>query len=337
MQQGNERKMLFSGAQPSGVLTVGNYIGAFRQWVALQDEYNCVYSIVDLHALTVRQNAAELRKRCVSTMALMLACGVDPKKSVLFMQSQVSAHTELAWILECYTYIGELSRMTQFKDKSARHEDNINAGLFCYPVLMVADILLYQAAAVPVGEDQRQHLELTRDVAERFNNIYGDVFTVPEPYIPKHGARVMSLQNPAVKMSKSDENENAYITLLDPPDIIVRKIKRAVTDSDGEIRYGEDKPGVSNLLSLYAGSAGCSIDEAVQQFAGKGYGDLKVGVADAVVALLTPLQNEFARIMEDKAYLQQVMVDGRERAAVIADKTLRKVRRKVGLASDIKL
>ena len=336
MEQNTERKMLFSGAQPSGVLTLGNYIGALRQWVALQDEYQCVYSVVDLHALTVRQDPADLRKRCVSTMAMMLACGVDPEKSILFMQSQVSAHAELAWILECYTYMGELNRMTQFKDKSARHEDNINAGLYCYPVLMVADILLYQAAVVPVGEDQRQHLELTRDVAMRFNNIYGDVFTVPDPYIPKHGARVMSLQNPRTKMSKSDENENAYITLLDTPDVITRKIKRAVTDSDGEVRYGEDKPGVSNLLSLYASATDCSIEESVSAFASGGYGALKAGVADALISLLSPIQEEYTRVMADKAYLQKVMEDGRERAAAIALRTLRKVRRKVGLASGIK-
>ena len=326
------KKPIFSGVQPSGLLTLGNYVGALRHFVTLQEEYECFYGVMDLHAITVRQPPADLRKRCISTMAMLLACGIDPERSVLFMQSHVSAHAELAWILECYTYIGELSRMTQFKDKSKRHNDNINAGLFCYPTLMVADILLYQAAGVPVGEDQRQHLELTRDVADRFNKIYGEVFVVPDPIIAKHGARVMSLQNPELKMSKSDENENAYITLLDPPDAIVRKIKRAVTDSEGEIRFGEDKPGVSNLLSIYSAMTQTSIQEAVAHFEGQGYGQLKKETADATVAVLEPLQARYQQIVADKAYCNEVMAKGRERANQVAGKTLMKIKRKVGLA-----
>ncbi len=328
----SKRPVVFSGIQPSGVLTLGNYIGALQNWVELQDAYECFYCVVDLHAITVRQDAAELRRRCVSTMALMIACGVNPETSVLFQQSHVSAHPELAWVLECHTYLGELSRMTQFKDKSARHSDNVNAGLFCYPVLQVADILLYQAHAVPVGEDQRQHLELTRDVAIRFNNHYGDTFVVPECLVPKVGARVMSLQEPDKKMSKSDDNENAFITLLDPPDLIVRKVKRAVTDSDAEIRFSEDKPGVSNLLSILSACSGQSIEACVQSLSGKGYGDLKSAVADAVVATLEPIQKRYHEILADKAYCNEVMKSGRDRAMHVANKTLAKVYKKVGLA-----
>ncbi len=333
MENQTSKKPIFSGVQPSGALTLGNYVGALRHFVRLQEEYDCTYGVMDMHAITVRQNAADLRKRCISTMAMLVSCGIDPKRSTLFMQSHVSAHAELAWILDCYTYIGELSRMTQFKDKSKQHSDNVNAGLFTYPVLMVADILLYQSVGVPVGDDQRQHLELTRDVAARFNNAYGEVFVVPEPLIAKHGARIMSLQEPTSKMSKSDENENAYITLIDPPDTVVRKIKRAVTDSDGEIRYGEDKPGVSNLLSIYAAMTNGSVEEAVAHFAGKGYGDLKSETADAVVAVLEPIQERYHQIMADKQYCNEIMTEGRERAAVAANKTLLKVKRKVGLAS----
>lgn len=328
----DKRPVIFSGIQPSGVLTLGNYIGALQNWVALQKEYDCFYCVVDLHAITVRQNATELRRRCVSTMALLIACGVDPESSVLFQQSHVSAHPELAWVLECHTYLGELNRMTQFKDKSARHSDNINAGLFCYPVLQVADILLYQANAVPVGEDQRQHLELTRDVAIRFNNHYGETFVVPECLVPKVGARVMSLQEPEKKMSKSDDNENAYITLLDPPDVITRKVKRAVTDSDGEIRFSESKPGVSNLLSILSACSGEPITACEAAFAGKGYGALKSAVADAAIATLEPIQKRYHEILADKAYCNEVMQSGRDRAAKAARKTLAKVYRKVGLA-----
>ena len=269
------KKTIFSGIQPSGILTLGNYLGAVKNWVALQDEYDCYYCVVDLHAITVRQDPATLRRRTLDTMAILIASGIDPKKNVLYMQSHVSAHAELAWLLNCFTYMGELSRMTQFKEKSAKAGDNINAGLFTYPVLMAADILLYQADLVPVGVDQKQHLELTRDIAIRFNNIYGGVFTVPEPYIPKAGAKIMSLQEPEKKMSKSDENENAFISLLDPPDAIARKLRRAVTDSDGEIRYAEEKPGVSNLLTIYSVLTGKTVAESEKDFAGQGYGVLK--------------------------------------------------------------
>ena len=328
----SDKQTIFSGIQPSGMLTLGNYIGALRNWVALQNDYDCYFCVVDLHAITVRQNPAELRRRTLETMAIFLASGIDPEKCAIFMQSHVPAHAELGWILDCYTYLGELSRMTQFKQKSERHKDNINAGLYTYPVLQVADILLYQANLVPVGEDQRQHIELTRDVAERFNNAYSPTFTVPEVYVPKVGARIMSLQEPDKKMSKSDENENAYIALNDDPDTIVRKIKRAVTDSDGEIRTGEDKPGVTNLLSIYAVCSGSTIEEAVRGFEGKGYGDLKRATADAAVSILEPLQKRYAEILKDKAYCNSVMQKGAEKAEKTAWKTLRKVQRKIGLA-----
>jgi tryptophanyl-tRNA synthetase len=277
-----DKKTIFSGVQPSGVLTIGNYLGAIKNWVALQDEYNCYYCVVDMHALTVRQDAAELRKRCLDTLALLIAAGLDPQKNIMYFQSHVSGHAELMWILNCYTYLGELSRMTQFKEKSERHADNVNAGLFTYPVLMAADILLYKSDLVPVGADQKQHLEIARDIAIRFNNIYGDVFTVPEPYIPKAGARIMSLQDPENKMSKSDGNDNAYVSLLDPPEAIQRKFKRAVTDSEGMIKYSEDKPGVSNLISIYSAVTGKTFEAVENEFEGQGYGTLKSRVADAV-------------------------------------------------------
>ena len=326
------KKTIFSGIQPSGILTLGNYLGAVKNWVALQDEYDCYYCVVDLHAITVRQDPATLRRRTLDTMAILIASGIDPKKNVLYMQSHVSAHAELAWLLNCFTYMGELSRMTQFKEKSAKAGDNINAGLFTYPVLMAADILLYQADLVPVGVDQKQHLELTRDIAIRFNNIYGGVFTVPEPYIPKAGAKIMSLQEPEKKMSKSDENENAFISLLDPPDAIARKLRRAVTDSDGEIRYAEEKPGVSNLLTIYSVLTGKTGAESEKDFAGQGYGVLKQGVTDAVVAALEPLQKRYQEVRGDKAFLESVMTENAEKAAYAARKTLSKVQRKIGLA-----
>ena len=326
------KKTIFSGIQPSGILTLGNYLGAVKNWVALQDEYDCYYCVVDLHAITVRQDPATLRRRTLDTMAILIASGIDPKKNVLYMQSHVSAHAELAWLLNCFTYMGELSRMTQFKEKSAKAGDNINAGLFTYPVLMAADILLYQADLVPVGVDQKQHLELTRDIAIRFNNIYGGVFTVPEPYIPKAGAKIMSLQEPEKKMSKSDENENAFISLLDPPDAIARKLRRAVTDSDGEIRYAEEKPGVSNLLTIYSVLTGKTVAESEKDFAGQGYGVLKQGVTDAVVAALEPLQKRYQDVRGDKAFLESVMTENAEKAAYAARKTLSKVQRKIGLA-----
>ena len=328
-----ERKpVIFSGIQPSGTLTLGNYIGALSRFAELQDTYDCLYCVVDEHAITVRQNPADLRRRCLELTALYLASGIDPQKSILYCQSHVSAHAELAWILNCYTYMGELSRMTQFKDKSARHTDNINAGLFTYPVLMAADILLYQTNYVPVGSDQKQHLELARDIAQRFNGVYGDVFTVPEPLITKVGARVMSLQEPTRKMSKSDPEET-FISLLDDPDAVRRKIKRAVTDSDGEIRFDpESKPGVSNLLSIISALTGEPMEKVCGDLQGQGYGTLKTRVTDCVIAALTPLQAEFNRLIADKPYLMSVLNESSEKASRIAVKTLRKVQKKIGFA-----
>ena len=332
MDQQLQKKRIFSGIQPTGNLTLGNYIGALRNFSLLQDEYDCLYSIVDLHALTVRQNPAELRKACLRTMAIFLASGLDPEKNIIYLQSQVSAHAELAWLLDCYTYMGELSRMTQFKDKSAKHADNINCGLFAYPVLMAADILLYQADLVPIGADQKQHLELCRDVAERFNAVYGDVFTIPEGYFPKVGARVMSLQEPTRKMSKSDPEET-YIAILDKPDVIRKKLRRAVTDCDNTVVFDpENKPGVANLMSIMSALSGRTMDEISADYNGQGYGKFKDAVADCVISVLEPIQNEYDRISADKAYLQQVMDSGRERASAIAHKTMLKVRKKMGIA-----
>ena len=331
-QQIERKKRIFSGIQPSGTLTVGNYIGALRHFPELQDAYDCIYCIVDEHAITVRQNPADLRRRCLELAAIYLACGLDPEKCIIYCQSHVSAHAELAWILNCFTYMGELQRMTQFKDKSAKHADNINAGLFTYPVLMAADILLYQTDAVPVGADQKQHLEITRDIAQRFNSVYGDVFVVPEPLITKVGARVMSLQDPSRKMSKSDPEE-CFISLLDDADTVRRKIRRAVTDSDGEIRFDPDaKPGVSNLLSIMTALTGESIDAVCAEMAGKGYGDLKNRTADAVITALEPLQAEYKRLIADKQYLLDTLLAGAEKASYLATKTLRKVQKKIGFA-----
>lgn len=335
MQTGEsaKRKVIFSGIQPTGNLTLGNYIGALRNFKLLEDEYDCLYSIVDMHALTVRQDASELRKACLRVMSLFLAVGLDPKKSLIYFQSHVPAHAELAWILNCYTYMGELSRMTQFKDKSQSHADNINAGLFTYPVLMAADILLYQTDLVPIGADQKQHLELTRDVAERFNGVYGQVFTVPEAYIPKIGGRVMSLQEPTRKMSKSDP-EDTYISMLDAPEVIRKKLRRAVTDCDGAVRYDpENKPGVSNLMSILSTLSGQPFEAIERDFEGKGYGAFKDAVADAVVETLSPIQARYNQIVSDKAYLEEVMTTSAERAARLAERTMTKVRRKVGLAA----
>ncbi len=330
MQQ--DKKTIFSGVQPSGVLTIGNYLGAIKNWVKLQDEYNCYYCVVDLHALTVRQDAADFKKRCLDTLSLLLASGLDPEKNIIYFQSHVACHSELAWILSCYTYMGELSRMTQFKEKSERHADNINAGLYTYPVLMAADILLYSADLVPVGADQKQHLEITRDIAMRFNNLYGDVFTVPEPYIPKAGARVMSLADPEAKMSKSDGNENAYVSMLDKPDAVQRKFKRAVTDSDGQVRFSQDKPGVSNLMSIYGAVTGKTMAQIEAEFEGQGYGALKSRVADAVCEELAPLQQRYEKIRADKAYLGKVIQAGAEQAQRVAERMMRKVNKKLGLA-----
>ena len=328
----SQKKIIFSGVQPSGNLTLGNYLGAILNWIPLQEEYNCIYSIVDLHALTVRQVPAELRKKTRSLLALYIACGLDPEKNVLFVQSHNSAHAELAWILNCFTYTGELGRMTQFKEKAQRHTDNINAGLYTYPVLMAADILLYQADLVPVGEDQKQHLEITRDIAQRFNNIYGDVFTIPEPYIPKVGARIMSLQNPEKKMSKSDENPNSYISLLDKPDVIMSKFRRAVTDSEAIVRYDEEnKPGISNLMSIYSSITGKSYGDIEKEFEGLGYGDFKTAVGQTVAETLRPIQEKHDQLMSDKAYLDNIMKDGAQRAEGLSYRTLRKVYKKLGL------
>jgi len=316
---------ILSGIAPSGQLTLGNYLGAIRNWVAMQDDFDCYYVLVDLHAITVRQDPAEFAERCLDFIALYIACGIDPTRSAIFIQSHVSEHAELAWVLNCYTQMGELNRMTQFKDKSARHNENINAGLFTYPTLMAADILLYQATAVPVGDDQKQHLELTRDVAGRFNGLYGDTFVVPEPHIPTVGARVMSLQDPSKKMSKSDTTETNVINLLDEPKRITRKIKRAVTDSDNEIRFGDDKPGVSNLLSIASAISGTSIDDLVAKYAGQGYGALKGDVAEQVVAFLEPVQQEYQRIRSDRAELDRVLAQGAEQARGKAAATLGKV------------
>ncbi|MEA4928312.1 MAG: tryptophan--tRNA ligase [Candidatus Limiplasma sp.] len=328
----DRKPIIFSGIQPSGTLTLGNYIGALRNFKLLEDAYDCVYCVVDLHALTVRQDAAQLRSRCLSVAATYMAVGLDPNKSLIYCQSHVSAHAELAWILNCFTYMGELQRMTQFKDKSAKHTDNINAGLFTYPVLMAADILLYQTNLVPIGADQKQHLEITRDIAQRFNGLYGDVFAIPEAYIGKVGSRVMSLQEPTRKMSKSDP-EDTYIALLDKPEDIRRKLKRAVTDSDGEIRYDPDtKPGVSNLLSILAALTNSSVESIAAELDGKGYGALKDRAIDCVTETLAPIQAEYARIMADKTTLQTILDRNAAEASRRANRTLDKVRRKVGCA-----
>ena len=333
MEQQEVKKIIFSGIQPSGTLTLGNYIGALRNFKKLEDDYRCIYCVVDMHAITVRQDAAALRKRCMELAAIYIAVGLDPEKNLIYCQSHVSAHAELAWILNCFTYMGELSRMTQFKDKSAKHADNINAGLFTYPVLMAADILLFQTDLVPVGADQKQHVELTRDIAQRFNGVYGDVFTVPEPFIGKVGGRVMSLQEPTRKMSKSDP-EDTFISLLDPPDVARRKIKRAVTDSDGEIRFDpKEKPGVSNLLSIIAALTDESVEAVASGLSGQGYGALKERAADCVLAMLEPMQAEHRRLMADKGYLQGVLDQNAERASRLASRTLDKVKRKVGFAT----
>ena len=330
------KKVLFSGMQATGNLTLGNYLGALKNWVTLSDEYECFYSVVDMHSITVRQDPATLRKRARALLTLYIASGLDPKKNCIYYQSHVSCHAELSWILNCFTYMGELNRMTQFKDKAAKHADNINAGLFTYPVLMAADILLYQADVVPVGVDQMQHLELTRDIAERFNNIYGDVFTIPEAYIGKVGAKIMSLQEPSKKMSKSDENPNGSIYLMDDPDTIMRKCKRAVTDSDAQILYRDEQPGVKNLISIYCACTGKTPEEVEKEFDGKGYGDFKVAVGESVVAILKPLQEEVARLNKEKAYIDSIIKENAEKANYYATKTLRKVQRKVGFPDRIR-
>lgn len=327
----DDKKILYSGMQATGNLTIGNYLGALKNWLSLNEQYECFWGVMDLHSLTVRQEPADFRKKARNLLILYIAAGLDPKKNCIYFQSHVSAHAELSWLLGCFTYMGELNRMTQFKEKAAKHSDNINAGLFTYPVLMAADILLYQTDFVPVGKDQKQHLEITRDIAERFNSIYGDVFTIPEPYITKAGAKIMSLQDPAKKMSKSDENVNGSIYLMDDPDTIVRKCKRAVTDSESEVRYSEQKPGVSNLLEIYSSCLGKSIEEAEKDFAGVGYGDFKMAVAEAVISVLKPLQEEYSRLLKEKDYIDSIILENDEKAAYFANKTLRKVKKKLGL------
>ena len=325
-----KKKSILSGIQPTGVFTLGNYIGAVKNWAPLQDEFDCAYMIADLHSITVRQDPAELRRRILECYALLISCGIDPKRSIVFIQSQVPTHAELGWILSCYTQFGELSRMTQFKDKSAKHADNVNAGLFTYPSLMAADILLYQADLVPVGADQRQHLEITRDIAVRMNGLYGNLFKIPDGYIPKEGAKIMSLADPTKKMSKSDENPNACIRILDEPDSIIRKFKRAVTDSEMEVCYREGKDGINNLMTIYASVTGKDYEEIQREFEGKGYGDFKLAVGEAVSDHLKPIRDEFNRLMADKAYLEQCYHSGAEMAYKISRRTLDKVKKKLG-------
>lgn len=332
MSETVRKPVLYSAVQPSGTLTIGNYIGALRNFVKLEKDYDCLFCMADLHALTVRQEPAALRRRTAELAALYIACGLDPEKNIIYAQSHVPMHAELAWILNCFTYMGELSRMTQFKDKSAKHADNINAGLFTYPVLMAADILLYQTDVVPVGADQKQHLEICRDIAERFNGVYGDVFKIPEPYIAKSAAaRIMALNDPSSKMSKSGEPDS-FISMADTPDDVRRKLRRAVTDSDGEIRVDpENKPGVTNLITICAAMSGKTAEEVCQELAGKGYGALKDATTEAVVSVLAPIQAEQKRILSDKQYINDVLKNGSERASALAFRTLRKVYKKVGL------
>lgn len=327
----DEKKIIFSGMQATGVPSLGNYLGAIKNWNKLQDDYNCLYCIVDMHSITIRQDPAQLRKKARNLLTLYIATGLDPKKNIIYYQSHVKGHAQLAWILSCYTYMGELSRMTQFKEKSQKHEENINAGLFTYPVLMAADILLFQTDLVPVGEDQRQHLELCRDVAQRFNNIYGDTFKIPEAYIGKTAARIMSLQNPEKKMSKSEEiNPNNVIYLLDEPKIIMSKFKKAVTDSDNQVRYSPDKPGIGNLMTIYSAVTGKTMPDIEREFENSGYGGFKSAVAEAVITELEPVQKRFKELSADKAYIDSIIKDNSEIANKLANRTLAKVEKRVG-------
>ena len=328
-----DKKVVFSGVQPSGNLTIGNYLGAIKNFGAFSEEYKCFYCVVDLHAITVRQVPADLRRRTYETLALYIACGLDPEKNTLFVQSHVPAHAELSWLLNCYTMFGELSRMTQFKDKSAKHADNINAGLFTYPVLMAADILLYQTDLVPVGVDQKQHLELARDIAGRFNQAYSPTFVVPEGYIAPTGMKIMSLAEPTAKMSKSDSNQNAVVYILDSKDDVLRKFKKAVTDSEACVRFAEGKDGINNLMTIYKAFTGKSFEEIEREFDGRGYGDFKLAVGEACADGLAPVRDEFNRLIADKAYLESVMRSGAEEAAYYARKTLSKVKRKLGFVN----
>lgn len=336
MEEIKEKKRMLSGIKPSGDLTLGSYLGAIKNWAERSEEYDCFYFMADLHAITVRQNPADLRRRTLEQLAQYIACGLDPEKNTLFIQSHVRQHAELGWVLNCYTMFGELSRMTQFKDKSAKNADNINGGLFTYPSLMAADILLYQPDYVPVGEDQKQHVELCHTIARRFNGVYGDVFKLPEPFVPKVGARVMSLTNPTAKMSKSENEDTGRVLVMDTPETIMRQFKRAITDSDTEncVHYDkENKPGVSNLMTIYSACTGKSFQEIEAEFAGCGYGKFKPAVGEVVVETLRPIREEATRIMKDKAYLEQVYRDGAEKAGCVAEKTLRKVYKKVGFVT----
>ena len=329
---GEEKQVLYSGMQATNTLTLGNYLGALKNWVNLSDEYDCFFGVMDLHSLTVRQDPTAFRQNAKKLYALYVAAGLSPEENIVYFQSHVSAHAELAWILNCYTYMGELNRMTQFKDKAEKHSDNVNAGLYTYPVLMAADILLYQAAKVPVGADQKQHLEICRDIAGRFNSVYGDVFTIPEPYIGKTGERIMSLSDPEKKMSKSDENPNGAVLLLDDRDTILRKFKKAVTDSEASVRFDrEQKPGVSNLMSIYSCVTGKSYEEIEAEFQGRGYGDFKAAVGETVADALSPVQKRYEELMQEKTWLDTCIKENAEKAAYVANKTLRKVKKKVGL------
>ena len=328
--ENSEKKKVLSCIQPSGMLTLGNYLGALKSWIAMQEDFDCIYAVADLHAITVRQEPAKFRAQIYSTCALLLALGLDPEKNTLFIQSHIPEHAQLTWLLSCYTQFGELSRMTQFKDKSAKHADNVNLGLFSYPVLMAADILLYKPDYVPVGADQKQHLEIARDIASRFNGIYGDVFKLPEAYIPKNGARIMSLQDPTKKMSKSDENQNAYVASLDDRDTIIRKFKRAVTDSGSEVVMREDKQGISNLIKIYSCVTDKTVSEVEKEFEGKGYGDFKLAVGEAVADELAPIKENYERIISDKAEIERIFSLGDAVAEKIARKTYFKAMKKVG-------
>ena len=330
MTETEQKKKVLSCIQPSGMLTLGNYLGALKNWNAMQDEFDCTFAVADLHAITVRQEPAKLRSQIYSTYALLLALGIDPQKNTLFIQSHVPQHAQLAWLLSCNTQFGEMARMTQFKDKSAKHANNVNVGLFSYPVLMAADILLYKPDLVPVGADQKQHLEIARDIAIRFNNLYGDVFTVPDAYIPKTGARVMSLQDPSKKMSKSDENLNSWVAILDNRDDIIRKFKRAVTDSEAKVKFSEEKPGISNLITIYSAVTGKSVSEIEKEFEGKGYGDFKLAVGETVADTLAPIKSAYDEIIKDKSGLEKLYKEGAEKAEYVARKTYFKAMKKVG-------
>ncbi len=324
------KKRALSFIQPSGLITIGNYLGALKNWVEMQSEFDCIYAVADLHAITVYQEPQKLRSQIYSTYALLLAIGIDPEKHTVFIQSHVPYHTQLAWLLSCNTQFGEMSRMTQFKDKSAKHPENVNVGLFSYPVLMAADILLYNSDLVPVGADQKQHLEIARDIAGRFNNRYGELLTVPEPYIPETGASIKSLQDPSKKMSKSDDNPNSWVAVLDPRDVIIKKFKRAVTDSDSCVRLSDDKPGISNLIGIYSAVTGKSAGEVEKEFEGVGYGDFKAAVGEVVADMLAPVQKSYAEIIKDKAALEALYRQGAEKASRIAAKTCYKAMKKVG-------